>query len=107
MFVAARDLSIQVKEHKDDFKLERNKPESDIVNHNKETGHSFEFGNARIVYSCKNEKKMHIVESSLIWYFTRQDRAVNLNYGFAPKNMLLSYYIKNLLSRDVKIELNE
>ena len=28
---------------------------------------------------------MRIVESSLIWYFTRQDRAVSLSFGFAPK----------------------
>ena len=98
-------MSTRVKEHTVDLKHGK-KVESGIVNHNKETGHSFDFGNARIIYPCKNKKKMQIVESSLIWYFTRQDRAVNLNYGFAPKNMLLSYYIKNLLPRDVNIEMN-
>ena len=89
-----RGLSTRVKKHTNDLRLGK-KAESGIVNHNKETGHSFDFGNARIIFPCKNKKKMQIVESSLIWYFTRQNRAVNLNYGFAPKNMLLSYYIKN------------
>ena len=93
-----RDLSTRVKEHTDDLRLGK-KAESGIVNHNKETGHSFDFGNARIIFPCKNKKKMQIVESSLIWYFTRQNRAVNLNYGFAPKNMLFSYYIKKSVTK--------
>ena len=57
--------------------------------------------------TVKNSSSFYnTIESSLIWYFTRQDRTVNLNYGFAPNNMLLSYYIKNLLLRDVNTELN-
>ena len=94
-----RDLNIRIKEHKYDVK--KSKPESGIANHHIETGHKFNFSNARIVYPCNNKKNMLIVESSLIWYFTRQDRAVNLNYGFAPQNMLLSYYINNLLAGDI------
>ena len=94
-----RDLSIRIKEHKYDVK--KSKPESGIADHHMETGHNFNFKKARIVYPCNNKKNMRIVESSLIWYYTRQDRAVNLNYGFAPQNMLLSYYIGNLLAVDV------
>ena len=37
------DLSIRIKEHTDDLGLGK-KAESGIVNHNKETGHSFNFG---------------------------------------------------------------
>ena len=99
-----RDLSIRVGEHRNDERLSV-KLDSGIVDHNIETGHHFDFANARIIYPCNNKDKMHLVESSLIWYFTRQDRAVNLNYGFAPKNMLLSYYIKNLLPRDLNLQL--
>ena len=100
-----RDLSIRVDEHRNDERRSV-KLDSGIVDHNIETGHHFDFANARIIYPCNNKDKMHLVESSLIWYFTRQDRAVNLNYGFAPKNMLLSYYIKNLLPRDLNLQLN-
>ena len=57
----ARDLFIRVKEHSDDLKFERNKPESGIVNHNKETGHSFEFENTRIVFPRKNKKKSKLL----------------------------------------------
>ena len=73
----ARDLAKRVKEHEADLNLKRIKPESVIVNH----------------HIAKINNKMQIVESSLIWYFTCQDCAVNLNHGFTPKNILLSYYI--------------
>ena len=53
----SRDLSIRVKEHTDDLRLERDKAESGIVNHNKETGHSFDFGNARVIFPCKIKRK--------------------------------------------------
>ena len=51
-----RDLSIRVKEHIDDLRLGK-KEESGIFNNNKETRHSFDFGNAGIIFSCKNKRK--------------------------------------------------
>ena len=93
---SGRKLETLIKEHKKD--ITDMKAESGVTNHVSNTGHSFDFNNAKIVFGCNNVARRHIVESALIkCHYSKQDRSVNLNNGSSPQNELLSYYVTSLL----------
>ena len=75
-----RDLDTRISEHKKDIKPKviQNK-ESGVASHVFNTGHSFDFENAKIVHDCDNKTERHIVESVLICLYSKQDLTVKFN----------------------------
>ena len=61
---AGRQLNVRLSEHKNDVK--NCKPYSGIATHSNGTGHSFDFKNTKILLSCKDIAKRHVIESSLL-----------------------------------------
>ena len=68
-----------------------NKLSSAVATHSHESGHIFDFNNARMLYPCNEVSKRHIIESACI--STNREKCVNLNYGFSP----LGEYVSNCL----------
>ena len=90
---SGRSFHIRMKEHKHDIVI--NKPMSAVSSHVHETGHGFNFDNAKLIFPCTDLSKRHIVESSMIKHYG--DRCVNLNNGFVA----LDDYTNNFISKNV------
>ena len=93
-----RTLTKRIEEHKKD--IEKQKPDSGVAEHIRDTDHFFDFKKAKIVYPSKNTLKRHIVESTLIASLKKSEETCNLNLGFAPHNVFLTKHLKEIIHLD-------